>query len=181
MATPRMDITSFVGKLLEEDDVDLLREGVRVLAQAVLGARALVVDERRAQHGELRVAEPRERRLEPFQLTCATYQNWRHDRSIEDHHPSKPAGQVVPCFTILRRAAGLAGLPVFCCDIPPLRSLGGEQAVYFSPDANPQKVAVRVADRLTIDPVFELRQRVRKSFTWEHVYREKIAPLFTAG
>lgn len=36
MATPRMDITSFVGKLLEEDDVDLLREGVRVLAQAVM-------------------------------------------------------------------------------------------------------------------------------------------------
>src|SRR6266498_2048156 len=35
MATPRMDITSFVGKLLEEDDVDLLREGVRVLAQAL--------------------------------------------------------------------------------------------------------------------------------------------------
>jgi hypothetical protein len=36
MATPRMDITSFVGKLLEEDDVDLLREGVRVLAQALM-------------------------------------------------------------------------------------------------------------------------------------------------
>ena len=36
MATPRMDITSFVGKLLEETDVDLLREGVRVLAQAVM-------------------------------------------------------------------------------------------------------------------------------------------------
>src|SRR6266702_5083505 len=36
MATPRMDITSFVGKLLEENDVDLLREGVRVLAQAVM-------------------------------------------------------------------------------------------------------------------------------------------------
>jgi putative transposase len=36
MATPRMDITSFVGKLLEEDAVDLLREGVRVLAQALM-------------------------------------------------------------------------------------------------------------------------------------------------
>ena len=36
MATPRMDITSFVGKLPEENDVDLLREGVRVLAQAVM-------------------------------------------------------------------------------------------------------------------------------------------------
>jgi putative transposase len=36
MATPRMDITSFVGKLLEQDDVDALREGVKVLAQAVM-------------------------------------------------------------------------------------------------------------------------------------------------
>ncbi len=36
MATPRMDITSFVGKLLEENDVDLLRDGVKVLAQAVM-------------------------------------------------------------------------------------------------------------------------------------------------
>jgi putative transposase len=36
VATPRMDITSFVGKLLEQDDVDALREGVRVLAQAVM-------------------------------------------------------------------------------------------------------------------------------------------------
>lgn len=33
---PRMDIISFVGKLLEQDDVDALREGVKVLAQAVM-------------------------------------------------------------------------------------------------------------------------------------------------
>lgn len=36
MATSSMDITSFVGKLLEQDDVDALREGIRVLAQAVM-------------------------------------------------------------------------------------------------------------------------------------------------
>ncbi len=36
MAATSMDITSFVGKLLEQDDVDALREGVRVLAQAVM-------------------------------------------------------------------------------------------------------------------------------------------------
>ncbi len=36
MATPSLDITSFVGKLLEPDDVDALREGIRVLAQAVM-------------------------------------------------------------------------------------------------------------------------------------------------
>jgi putative transposase len=36
MAKPRMDLTSFIGKLLEQDDVDALREGVRILAQAVM-------------------------------------------------------------------------------------------------------------------------------------------------
>ena len=36
MATLRMDITSFVGKLLDQDDVDALREGKRVLAHAVM-------------------------------------------------------------------------------------------------------------------------------------------------
>src|SRR3954453_6283311 len=36
MATERMDVTSFVGKLLEQDDVDTLREGVQGLAQLVM-------------------------------------------------------------------------------------------------------------------------------------------------
>jgi hypothetical protein len=35
MAKPRMDLPAFVGKLLEEQDGDVLREGVRVLAQAL--------------------------------------------------------------------------------------------------------------------------------------------------
>ena len=88
--------------------------------------------------------------------------------------PSREEGFGIPVLE-----AGLAGLPVFCSDIPPLRSLGGDQALYFSPEANPQEVAAQVARRLAADPIYELRQRVRRSFTWEHVYREKIAPLLT--
>lgn len=38
MPKRRMDLDTFVGKLLAEDDVDLLREGVRVLAQALMEA-----------------------------------------------------------------------------------------------------------------------------------------------
>lgn len=38
MAKGRMDLTSFVGKLLQDDDVDVLREEVRVLAQAIMDA-----------------------------------------------------------------------------------------------------------------------------------------------
>ena len=36
MAKPRMDLTAFVGKLLEEQDGEVLREGIRVLSQALM-------------------------------------------------------------------------------------------------------------------------------------------------
>ncbi len=38
MAKDRMDLGAFVSKLLADDDVDVLREGVRVLAQALMDA-----------------------------------------------------------------------------------------------------------------------------------------------
>jgi putative transposase len=38
MPKPRMDLQTFVGKLLDEADADVLREGVRVLAQALMEA-----------------------------------------------------------------------------------------------------------------------------------------------
>ena len=38
MAKHRMDVGEFVGKLLAETDQDLLREGIRVLAQALMDA-----------------------------------------------------------------------------------------------------------------------------------------------
>ena len=36
MAKARMDLSAFVGKLLEEQDGDVLREGIRVLSQALM-------------------------------------------------------------------------------------------------------------------------------------------------
>jgi hypothetical protein len=36
MAKGRMDLSAFVGQLLEEQDGDVLREGIRVLAQALM-------------------------------------------------------------------------------------------------------------------------------------------------
>ena len=36
MAKTKMDLSAFVGKLLEEQDGDTLREGIRVLAQALM-------------------------------------------------------------------------------------------------------------------------------------------------
>jgi hypothetical protein len=36
MASDRMDLTPFVGKLLKEDDSDILRDGVRSVVQMIM-------------------------------------------------------------------------------------------------------------------------------------------------
>jgi hypothetical protein len=36
MARNSMDVTSFVGKLLREDDSDILREGIQAVAQMIM-------------------------------------------------------------------------------------------------------------------------------------------------
>ena len=86
--------------------------------------------------------------------------------------PSREEGFGIPVLE-----AGLAGLPVFCSDIPPLRSLAGSDAVYFSQDADPHQLARTIADALSSNPVFRLRAHVRRHYTWERVYAERIAPL----
>lgn len=54
MAKPRMDLTTFVGKLLEEQDSEILREGVRVLSQAIMEAEVagVIGAERHERTGE---------------------------------------------------------------------------------------------------------------------------------
>jgi transposase-like protein len=54
MAKARMDLSTFLGKLLEEHDGDVLREGVRVLAQALMDTEvtALVGAERHERSDE---------------------------------------------------------------------------------------------------------------------------------
>ena len=73
--------------------------------------------------------------------------------------------------------AGIAGIPVFCSDIPPLKILGSEFVNYFSPEENPAVVAKMLAEHFKKDRVFGLRASVREQFIWEQVYTTKIAPL----
>jgi len=86
--------------------------------------------------------------------------------------PSREEGFGIPILE-----AGLAGLPIFCSDIPPLRSLGGSCATYFLPDADPKEIAESIAQVLSSDPVFQMRAEVRRQYTWERIYTQKIAPL----
>ena len=86
--------------------------------------------------------------------------------------PSAEEGFGIPILE-----AGLAGLPIFCSDIPPLRNLGSSNATYFSPDADPVELANRIVNHLSFDPVFRMRVRVRKEFSWERIYQREIEPL----
>jgi glycosyltransferase involved in cell wall biosynthesis len=86
--------------------------------------------------------------------------------------PSREEGFGIPILE-----AGLAGLPIFCADIPPLRALGSSNVTYFSPDADPAELANRMVNHLSFDPVFRMRTRVRREFSWEHIYTREIAPL----
>jgi len=86
--------------------------------------------------------------------------------------PSREEGFGIPILE-----AGLAGLPIFCADIPPLRELAGEYGVYFDPDAEPEAVAVEIEDVFSSSPVYPMRVKVRTQYTWGRVYSEHIAPL----
>ena len=54
MAKPRMDLSAFVGKLLEEQDGDVLREGIRVLSQPLMETEVagLIGAERHERSGD---------------------------------------------------------------------------------------------------------------------------------
>jgi mannosylglucosylglycerate synthase len=88
-------------------------------------------------------------------------------------YPSKEEGFGIPILE-----AGLAGIPIFCTDIDPLRVLGGNQVNYFGLDNDPSQVAHQIIKSLDANPLFGLRKRVLSSYTWEKIYTNQIAPLF---
>ena len=86
--------------------------------------------------------------------------------------PSREEGFGIPVLE-----AGLSGLPIFSTDIPPLRALEGDRASVFSPDADPAQVAARVAGRLSGDPVYRMKSQFKRTYSWEGIYGQQIAPL----
>lgn len=81
-------------------------------------------------------------------------------------------------FPILE--AGLAGIPIFCSDLPALRALAGSSAAYFEPYDDPEQVAALIADHLEASPVYQLKARIRREYTVDAIYRRLLAPLLGA-
>jgi glycosyltransferase involved in cell wall biosynthesis len=86
--------------------------------------------------------------------------------------PSSQEGFGIPLLE-----AGLVRLPVFCSDIPPFREIAGDRVHRFALDAPPAETATRIARFLDTDPATRLRHEVLRQFSWERVFRERIAPL----
>ncbi len=87
--------------------------------------------------------------------------------------PSREEGFGIPLLE-----AAIAGLPIFCADIPPLRELAGEQATYFDPDGDPADIASSMS-AFFASPVYALRARVRTGYSWSRLYRQHIEPLLS--
>lgn len=86
--------------------------------------------------------------------------------------PSKREGFGIPVLE-----AGLARLPVFAADIPPVRESGGDLIHLFPLDANPEQVADQIHSKLSGDHQYLLRRRVLRQFSWQAVVTGQIIPL----
>jgi glycosyltransferase involved in cell wall biosynthesis len=80
--------------------------------------------------------------------------------------PSAQEGFGIPVLE-----AGLARLPVFCSDIPPLRETGDGSAYFFNPQGNPAAIATEIALALEGDAAHRLRRQVLSRFVWKRSLR----------
>jgi glycosyltransferase involved in cell wall biosynthesis len=89
--------------------------------------------------------------------------------------PSREEGFGIPILE-----AGLARLPVFCSNLPPLQQLGREFVHYFSPDDKPQSIAEKIDHVLKNSMNYQQCVRVRREYSWEQIYWEKIEPILNS-
>ncbi len=86
--------------------------------------------------------------------------------------PSEREGFGIPILE-----AGLARLPIFCADLPPLHESAREYAHYFSPGESPASAAAAILARLEQNSAYRLKQRVLHEYSWERIFTERIEPL----
>jgi hypothetical protein len=55
--------------------------------------------------------------------------------------------------------------------------LAGEDATYYSPDADPRAVAETIGAILSADRGRALRKRVTQEYSWDQIYKSHLAPI----
>lgn len=86
--------------------------------------------------------------------------------------PSAKEGFGIPIIE-----AGLARLPIFAADIPPIRESTVSLARLFDLQSEPEVVAREMISFLENDPLSRMRQRVMRQYTWEAVVYHQVLPL----
>ena len=86
--------------------------------------------------------------------------------------PSTEEGFGIPLLE-----AGLAGIPVFCSDITPLKELGSNDVSYFSLDGDAQGVADLISRTLAASRRYALRKRVMREHAWERICEDHLVPM----
>jgi glycosyltransferase involved in cell wall biosynthesis len=77
--------------------------------------------------------------------------------------------------------AGMIGMPIFSTEIPATEEIGGPEVVRFSADEPADQVAELILAWVRNNPSQQLRQRIRKHFTWQAIFKHDILPLLTEG
>jgi glycosyltransferase involved in cell wall biosynthesis len=78
--------------------------------------------------------------------------------------------------------AGLVGAPVVCSsDVPAAREIGIGDVIRFDADESPARLARRILAWAAGNPVYQLRRRVRQTYTWREIFRRDIRPLLGYG
>jgi glycosyltransferase involved in cell wall biosynthesis len=86
--------------------------------------------------------------------------------------PSRDEGFGLPILE-----AAVDRLPIVCAGLPALREIAGGAATYIEPDDEPVGIARMILERLEADPLGRFAREIRSNYSWEAVYRERIAPL----
>jgi glycosyltransferase involved in cell wall biosynthesis len=73
--------------------------------------------------------------------------------------------------------AGMIYRPIYATHIPAVDVIGAETVHLIEPDEPASRVAERIAGWAEQDPTHRLRVRVRRSYTWDGIFRTMIEPL----
>ncbi|HEX2622230.1 MAG TPA: glycosyltransferase, partial [Phototrophicaceae bacterium] len=129
----------------------------------------LVLDLQNAAHFLYELSDP------PLMVDDSTIANL-YQISDALFFPSTQEGFGIPLLE-----AALAGLPVFCSDIPPFRQTGGNQVSYFDPLTNTPEaidvIASGVLETIIASPTCQFRRRVRQQFRWNRIIQAQLVPL----
>ncbi len=73
--------------------------------------------------------------------------------------------------------AGLVGIPVITTAVPAAREIALDDAFVFSLNTSPDLLVEQLLNWMEENPQFQLRNRVKRDFTWEAIFKRDIQPL----